>query len=451
MKPSDSKLKATPRREFLRNSVIAGAAMAAAGPFVHTGRAAAVEKIRIGLVGCGGRGTGAALNALLMPTRVIYPPPGNGYHTENAVPGAKPRAKNVEIVALADLFQHRLEQCRRQLRIAGVEVPDNRCFTGFDSYEKVLELPEVNYVLFATPPQFRPREFRAAVEAGKHVFLEKPIAVDAPGVRSVLETGKLAEKKGLTVGAGTVRRHSLAERETVKRLREGAIGEILEAQAWFNVGEIWAIPRVDSWSDLEWQHRNWPYFTWLSGDIIVEQHIHMLDMVNWVLGAHPIRAYGVGGRISHPPGGTFGHTYDHFYVEYEYPGGIRMFSMNRQIAGGDNRVANRVKGTKGESNCEGRIVAGGKEWRYQGKKTDPYEQEQMDFIAAIRSGNPINETQAVAEATLTAILGRESAYSGKVLDWDTVLNSKRSYTPEKYEFGPAEMPEVVNPKRYKFY
>ena len=449
MKRNDATKDSTPRRSFLQASVMAGAAMAATGPFVRTAPAAAVDKIRVGVVGCGGRGTGAALNVIGAPTKVVYPPPGNGYHTENALPGAKPKASDVEIVALADLFPKRLAACRRQLRIAGVEVPEARCFTGFDSFQKVLDVAEINYVIFASPPQFRPREFRAAIEAGKHVFIEKPAAVDGPGVRSVIATGKLAAKKGLTVGAGTVRRHRLDQRETVKRIRDGAIGEIVEAQAYFNVGEIWAIPRVDSWSDLEWQYRNWPYFTWLSGDIIVEQHIHMLDLVNWVLGAHPVRAYGTGGRISHPPGGPFGYTFDHFAIEYEYPGGVRMFSVNRQIAGGDNRVANRVLGTKGSSNCQDSIVAGN-EWRYQGPTPNAYEQEHRDFIAAIRSGTPVNETKTVAEATLTAILGREAAYSGKALEWEAVLNSRRNLTPEKYEFGPAETPKVVNPKRYKF-
>ncbi len=449
MRQIDLTKQRTPRRRFLQTSMMAGAAMAAAGPFVRTTHAAAVDKIRVGVVGCGGRGTGAALNVIQMPTKITYPPPGHGYHTENAVVGAKPKAGDVEIVALADLFPERLNQCRRQLCIAGVDVPEAHCFTGFDGCRKLLEIPEINYVIFATPPQFRPGEFRAAIEAGKNVFIEKPIAVDAPGVRSVIETGKLAASKGLTVGAGTVRRHRYDQRETIKRLRGGAIGDIVEAQAYFNVGEIWAIPRVNAWSDLEWQHRDWPYFTWLSGDIIVEQHIHMLDAVNWVLGAHPLRAYGNGGRISHPPGGTFGHIYDHFSIEYEYPGGVRMFSMNRQIAGADSRVANRVLGTKGSSNCQDTITAS-KQWRYDGPMPEPYQQEHRDFLAAIRSGKPINETKLVAEATLTAMMGRESAYSGQVVEWDAMLNSQRSLTPDKYEFGPAEMPKVASPNWYKF-
>ncbi len=448
MSESSTHKRAVPRRDFLRGASVAGAAAVATFPFVKTARGAG-EKIHVGLIGCGGRGTGAALNILQADTKVIYPPPGNGYHTENAVPGARPKASDIEIVALADLFPHRLAECRRQLAIAGVAVPDNRCFTGWEAYEKLLGISSINYVILATPPQFRPREFRATVEAGKNVFLEKPAAVDAPGVRSILATGELAAKKGLAVGAGTQRRHQLDHLETVKRIHDGAIGELIEGRAYFNVGAIWAIPHVQGWSALEWQHRNWPYFTWLSGDSIVEQHIHMLDLMNWVFDAHPVRAYGVGGRISHPPGGTFGHVYDHFAVEYEYPNGGRMFSQNRQIDGCDARMANAVVGSKGTSNCENSITAGGG-WRYQGKLTNPYEQEHIDLIASIRSGNPVNKSKNVAWATMTSILGREAAYTGKVMEWDTVMQSQRNYSPDRYEFGDAKMPEVVNPATYRF-
>lgn len=436
------------RRQFVRDSSAAGAA-ALGFPFVSSG-AGAEQAIRVGLIGCGGRGTGAALNVLRARTNVIYPPPRNGYHTEHAVPGARAKAENVKVVALADLFAHRLEECTRQLASVGNEVESRNCFVGFDSHQKLLALPEVNYVILATPPQFRAREFRAAVEAGKHVFMEKPVAVDGPGVRSILETGKIAERKGLAVGAGTQRRHQLDHVETVKRLKEGAIGKIIEARGYFNVGEIWTIPRESGWSDVEWQIRNWPYFTWLSGDIIVEQHIHILDLVNWVLGEHPVRAYGVGGRVSHEPGGEFGHVYDHFAIEFEYPSGARFFSQNRQIANCTVRMTAAVVGEKGTSNCEN-TIRGAADWRYRGPMTDSYEQEHMDVIDSIRRGQPVNETVHVAEATLTGILGREAAYTGRVLDWDAVLNSKRSYAPERYEFGPGAAAEVVNPKTYKFY
>lgn len=435
------------RRAFIKGSSLVGAALASGFPSISTsyGKPA---KVRIGLIGCGGRGTGAALNALQAKTRVIYPPPRHGYHTENAVPGARAQAEGVEVVALADLLRERLEECRAQLRNVGNDIPDNRCFVGFDAARELLDLPDVDYVTLATPPQFRPQELRAALEAGKHVFMEKPIAVDSPGVRSVLESGELARRKGLGVAAGTQRRHQADIVETVRRLHDGAIGRIIEARAYFNVGEIWMIPREEGWSDAEWQYRNWNYFTWLSGDIIVEQHIHMLDHVNWILDEHPARAYGVGGRISHE-GKDYGHTYDHFAIEYEYPSGTRFFSQNRQIDNCTVRMASAVVGEKGTSNCVN-LIEGEQDWRYQGEVRDPYEQEHIDLIASIRAGTPLNTTQEVADATLTGILGREAAYSGKVLTWEQVLNSRRDYTPKSYAFGDMEFPEVVNPKRYEF-
>lgn len=438
------------RRQFIKSSSAIGAGAATQFLFAGAGRGAAEDqKIRVGVIGCGGRGTGAALNLLLAQTKVIYPPPRSGFHTEDAVPGARAKATNVEIVALADLFPERLADCRQQLKLVGNEVSDRNCFVGFDAYQKVLDLPEVNYVVLASPPQFRPRELRAAVEAGKHVFAEKPVAVDAPGVRSVIESGELARKKGLGILAGTVRRHMRDTMETVKRLRDGAIGEILEARAYFNVGELWTIPRQPGWGDAESQLRNWNYFTWLSGDCLVEQHIHSLDHVNWIMGDHPVRAYGVGGRVSHI-GEEFGHTYDHFAIEYEYSNGARLFSQNRQIANGTNRVGVEVLGRKGTSNGKDTIT-GGDVWRYKGPNPDGLEAEHLDFIESIRAGNPLNEARNVAESTLTAIMGREAAYSGKVIEWDAAWNSKRDYTPERYHLGAMPFPEVVNPKTYNFY
>jgi predicted dehydrogenase len=287
------------------------------------------------------------------------------------------------------------------------------------------------------------------VEAGKHVFAEKPAAVDAPGVRSVIESGEMAKKKGLGFLAGTVRRHSRDVMQTVKRIREGAIGEILEARAYFNIGELWNVLRQPGWGDAEWQLRNWNYFTWLGGDCIVEQHVHNLDHVNWIMGGHPLRAYGMGGRISRTSK-EFGHIYDHFAVEYEYPNGVRLFSQNRQIANCTNRVGVQVLGSRGTSNGQDTIT-GEEQWRYEGEKPDGYEAEHRDLIESIRAGKPLNEAQDVAESTLTAIMGREAAYSGKLIEWDAMWNSKRDYTPERYQLGDAPFPEVVNPSTYKFY
>ena len=449
-KPDSVRKSEMPRRSFLQKSTVAGAAAALPFPFINVRYGlAAPEPIRVGIVGCGGRGTGAALNVLQAKTEVIYPPPRHGYHTENAVPGARKSAENVEVVALADLFSDRLEQCREQLRSVGNDVRDDRCFVGFQACAELLQVPEVNYVVLASPPQFRPRELRAAVEAGKHVFMEKPAAVDAPGIRSVLESGELARKKNLGIVAGTVGRHSADEVETVKRLLDGAIGDIVEARAYFNIGNIWMIPREEGWGEMEWQHRNWPYFTWLSGDIIVEQHIHTLDLVNWVMGDHPVKAYGMGGRLARPSK-EFGHIYDHFAIEYEYPNGARLFSQNRQIDGCTDRNGAFVRGTKGTSNCRNRIQSAS-DWRFEGEVRDAYEVEHIDLIDSIRAGKPLNEARAVAESSLTAIMGRESAYSGQELTWEAVLQSKRDYTPEEYTLGDGPFPAVPMPSNYKFY
>ncbi len=445
--PSDTSL---PRRQFLKRSTLALAAAAAVeAPFLHTVRAASEMEIKIGLIGCGGRGTGAALDALGAATRVIYP--AAGYHTEDVAQDATIRRENVRIVALADLFEDRLAGCRAQLAKLGIEIPKSRCFTGFDAYQGVLALSEVNYVILATPPHFRPAQLKAAVEAGKHAFIEKPAAVDVPGVKTVIEAGELARQKGLGIAAGTQRRHLNSYRETIRRLRDGAIGDIVYAKCYWNGGEIWVVQRQPGWSDLEWQLRNWNYFTWLSGDHIVEQHVHNLDVMNWVLGDHPIRAVsGLGGRqVRTRP--EHGHIFDHFAVEFEYPGGISMFSQCRQINGCLNKVEETVVGTEGSSNGKDLIrPRSGKPWRFRDKDPNPYQQEHEDLIASIRAGEPINEARALAESTMTGILGREAVYSGKAIDWETAMQSTNRLGPEQYRFGPYPVPEVAMPGRYEF-
>lgn len=450
-KPSESPAhRGMARRGFLKQGLAAGVATAIPLPFFNARYGlAAPEPIRVGVVGCGGRGTGAALNVLQAKTEVIYPPPRHGYHTENAVPGARAMAENVEVIALADLFRDRLEQCRAQLHAVGTSIREENCFVGFDACEKLLQVPGLNYVILATPPVFRPREVRAALNAGKHVFMEKPAAVDAPGVRSILESGEIARQKNLGLVAGTIRRHSADMVATVGRIHDGAIGKIVEARAYFNIGEIWMIPRESGWGEMEWQIRNWPYFTWTSGDCLVEQHIHTIDLVNWVMGAAPVRAYGMGGRLARTAP-EYGHIYDHFAIEYEYPGGARLFSQNRQIDGCTDRVGAFVLGTKGSSNCENRIE-GDQEWVFQGQVRDPYEQEHIDLIESIRSGKPLNEAKPVAESTLTAIMGRESAYSGQEITWEAAMNSQREYTPKEFTLGDCPFPEVPMPRNYKFY
>ncbi len=440
------------RRRFLGHSSLAaaGLAVAAQAPFVHlVGAAAADMQVNIGLIGCGGRGMGAVLNAMGAATKVIYP--SEGYHTEDPDANAKIARPNIKVVALADVFEEKVENCRSRLEKVGCNVAKDRCFVGFDAYKKLVALPEVNYVILATPPHFRPAQLMAAIEAGKHVFIEKPCAVDVPGVKMVMAAGELAKQKNLGIAAGTQRRHQKSYVETIKRIRDGAIGEIVYGRCYWNGGQIWVIRRQDGWSDLEWQLRNWNYFTWLSGDHYVEQHVHNLDVMNWVLGTHPVRAFAAVGGRQVRTAAEHGHVYDHFAVEYEYPNGVRMFSQARQIDGTDHFVGEAVVGSGGTSNCSSFIRAkNGTNWRFEGDNPNPYEQEHLNLIASISEGKPLNEAQAIAESTMTGILGREAAYSGKVITWDDAMKSTSRLGPGKYEFGPYPVPPVAMPGQHKF-
>ncbi len=443
------------RRRFLQSGSVGLVGMAALGklPLVHGAPAPAETEIRIGLIGCGGRGTGAALNAIGAATKVIYP--AAGYHTEDVARGAKVERKGIKVVALADLFPDRMNKCAGNLQKVGMDVPKKYQFTGFDAYQKLLEVSEVNYVIQATPPHFRPMHLMAAIEAGKHVFIEKPAAVDPVGAKLVMKAGELAKKKGLGIVAGTQRRHERKYQEAIKRLRDGAIGDIVYAKCYWNGGEIWVIDPDSKMSDMEWQLRNWNYFTWLAGDHYVEQHVHNLDVMNWVFGTHPVKAVtGNGGRqVRTDP--KYGNIYDHFAVEFEYPGGISMFSQARQINNCKNKVEEFVQGTEGTSNCKDYISSKkGDDWRWrrprQGKPQDlPYEQEHMDLIASIKEGNPLNEAQRVAESTLTGIMGREACYSGQDVTWDQMMASDMKLGPDKYQFGPYPTPPVAMPGAYK--
>jgi myo-inositol 2-dehydrogenase / D-chiro-inositol 1-dehydrogenase len=438
------------RRCFLKNSSLAAAGAAAVSnfPFVVTSHASPDDPIRIGVIGCGGRGSGAVLDALGAETNVIYPK--SGYHTEDIREGTKPANKNVSVVALADVFQDRIESCRNNLAKLGITVPTEQCFSGFDAYKKVLAITDVNYVILATPPHFRPAHLKAAVEAGKHCFIEKPCAVDAPGVRTVMEAGKLAQQKNLGIVSGTQRRHLKSYNEAIKRIQDGALGEIVYGSCYWNGGVIWTIDRKPEMSDMEWQLRNWGYFTWLGGDHIVEQHLHNLDIMRWVIGQAPVRAMALGGRQARPNHPNYGHIYDHFAVEFEYANGLKMFSQCRQMDNTDSRVAEFVAGTKGTSDCRSFIrVTGGQNWRFRDQDVNPYQQEHQDLIASIRAGKPLNEAQQTAEATLMGIMGRESAYSGQIVEWDQMLNSTKRLGPEKYEFGPLPFPPVAIPGQYK--
>jgi myo-inositol 2-dehydrogenase / D-chiro-inositol 1-dehydrogenase len=387
------------------------------------------ERLRAGLVGCGGRGTGAVRD----------------YCVAN---------EDVEVVALGDLFPDRLQQCRATLTELAAENPDfarkyrvtdERCFTGLDAYRRVLD-SDIDIVLLATPPFFRPAHIEAAVAAGKHIFTEKPVAVDPAGVRSCLASYEAARSNGLAVVAGTQRRHDPSYRAIMERVHEGAIGEIVGGQVYWNQGGLWHHAPRPEWSDTEWQLRNWLYFTWLSGDHIVEQHVHNIDVANWALGAHPVKAVAVGGRqVRTDP--VHGHIYDHFAVDFEYPGGIRILSMCRQIDGTANFVGERFFGTKGRTDAGSTIEGtdGVKFTPFEGERHNPFVLEHANLVDSIRSGRPLNELKQVAESTLAAIMGREAAYTGQELTWDEVLEADQDLTPPQLGFGPLGVPPVAVP------
>jgi len=409
------------RREFLKAS--AGVAALATLPVELFAHAQGSDKLRVGLIGCGGRGTGAAIDCI----------------------DAHP---SVELYAMGDVFEDRLNASLKALeeeKKDRLNIGDRK-FVGLDAYKGVIR-SGVDLVLLCTPPAFRPIHFREAIQAGKHVFMEKPVAVCPAGARLMFQMGELATQKRLSVVAGTQRRHEPNYIETIQRIHDGAIGKIVGAACYWNQGGLWHVDRKPEWSDVEWQLRNWLYFTWLSGDHIVEQHIHNIDVINWVLGAHPISAMGMGGRQARVEP-HYGHIYDHFAVEFEYPGGIKVISMCRQIDNCAILIGERVYGTEGTADPSGSITAGGATWRYDGVKRSGYKKEHEDLVNAIRNSTPINETRAVTESTLAAIMGRMSAYTGKVVTWDFVMNTSQLNLlerAEKLQFGPMPVDEVALP------
>ncbi|MCI0488645.1 MAG: Gfo/Idh/MocA family oxidoreductase [Blastocatellia bacterium] len=411
------------RRDFIKTTTAAavGGTLASRLDVIPGAYAAGSDEIRIGLIGCGGRGTGAVANAL------------------ESAPG-------VRVVAMGDVFKDRLDESRKNLTEKHAEeiaIPEERCFAGFDAFEKVIA-SDANYIILATPPAFRPLHLKAAVAAGMNIFTEKPVAVDAAGIRAVLEVYEEAKKKNLHIVAGTQRRHQTGYLETMKRVHDGAIGRIVAARCYWNQGGLWKKDRQPEWSDLEWQMRNWLYFTWLSGDHIVEQHVHNIDVVNWAMGAHPVRATGMGGRQARVQP-EYGHIFDHFAIDYEYENGVHLMSMCRQIPGAANNVSESLTGTKGHCQVNRYTIEGDKAWRFRDEDNSPYVQEHTDLIASIRAGKPINELKNVAESTMTAIMGRMSAYTGKMVSWDQALNSKEDLVPAKLEWGPMPVPAVAVP------
>ncbi len=410
------------RREFIAGT--AAGALAALGLGASKAFAAGSDKIRVGLIGCGDRGL---------------------YDTTNCLKSSE----NVELVAMGDVFQDHIDKCLAQLSRTvddKVSVSKDMSFVGFDAYKKVLA-GDVDLVILTTPPHFRPEHLKAAVEAGKHVFMEKPVAVDPAGVRSVIATSEAAEAKKLTIVAGTQMRRIAHLVAAMEKIHNGDIGDI--TAGWcVRIGDgmlDWGGSKIrqQEWTDMEWQLRRWWFYTWLSGDFIVEQHIHNLDIINWAVGAHPVQCMALGGREVRI-GPEYGDVFDHFSAEYEYPNGVRVGYMGAQIDGCTVRCDQRLAGTKGTAYLDfgNAVLEGKKPFKYEGEIPDPCIQQHADQIAAIRQGKSLNEGQRVAESTLTAIMGRMSAYTGRALSWDWVMNaSKLNLTPASYEFG--ALPESV--------
>jgi predicted dehydrogenase len=408
------------RRVFLHHAAAASASLLAQVPAVHAGGSG---EIKVGLIGCGGRGTGAAEQACKA-------------------------GDEVRLTALADLFPDRLREKKAYLKdVLGdkFQVKDEHCFTGFDAYKHLID-SGVDVVLLATPPHFRPRHLAYAVEKGKHAFVEKPVAVDSPGVRSVLETCEKARQKKLSIVSGLCWRYDDGMRETMARVHEGAIGDIVALQCTYNVGGLWyrslKEKEAQGWGDMEWQIRNWLYFTWLSGDHNVEQHIHSLDKMAWAMkDEYPVRAYGVGGRQARTAP-DFGHIYDHHAVVYEYANGVRCFSMCRQQPGTAADVSDHIFGTLGMCNAMAYRITGKNPWEFprsRRRRGDMYQNEQDALFGAIRAGNPINDGDYMCKSTLMAIMGRMATYTGQVITWDMAMHSQEDLTPPVYDLK-ASMP-----------
>ncbi len=420
------------RRTFAQRSaaVIGGGLLASHLPLSASAFYAGDDTIRVGRVGCGGRGTGAALQALK----------------------AHPRTK---LVAMADAFADRLEDSYKNITnpnaedwsgasaaevLGRIDVPQERRFTGFDGYREVI--PLVDVVILATPPGFRPMHFEAAVAAGKHVFMEKPVATDAPGVRRVLAAAEQAKAKRLNVVVGLQRRYQRVYREWIGRLQDGAIGELTLARVYWNNDGVWVKPRQAEWTEMEYQMRNWYYFNWLCGDHIVEQHIHNIDVANWAKNAHPVRAQGNGSRFVRN-GPDHGQIYDNHFVEFEYADGSRMMSQCRHIPGTLSRVTEAFHGTAGTAPQPGQILdASGKVlYRHDAEgDPNPYQAEHDELFAAVAAGDyTFADAETGAVATMSAILGRMATYSGRVVEWDEALNSNVDLMPKVFAWD-AEPP-----------
>jgi predicted dehydrogenase len=405
------------RRDFLKGSTAAAAGVALAGglSIARTAHAAGPDQIKAALIGCGGRGNGAAGDLLQAAER---------------------SNENVKIVAVADAFEDRAKGAAAGLNRQPkdkADIPPERVFVGLDAYQQAIDCG-VDMVIMATPPGFRPLHYAAAIKAGKHVFMEKPCCTDAPGFRSLMDTNKLADEKGLKVGVGLQRHHESGYLGGIQQIRDGKYGEIMFLRVYWNGGDIWIRGRNPGMTEMQFQVHNWYHFAWLSGDNITEQHVHNLDVGNWVMNDHPIEANGMGGcqaRNKH----NLSEIFDHHFVEFTFKNGVKMFSQCRQQNGTPGDVSEHVHGTKGSGGA-----AGGGGPRLQ---AGPYVQEHIDLLSAIRKNEKYNEGWFGATSSMTATLGRMATYSGQVVKWDEAVEKGPNLFPERlaWDANPKDMPD----------
>ncbi|TWU42032.1 Gfo/Idh/MocA family protein [Novipirellula artificiosorum] len=394
------------RRTFLKQSTAVAAGAAIATNVARTAHAAGSDEIKFVLVGCGGRGNGAADQ--IMNTK-----------------------GNTKLVAVADAFQNKADYAVSQLgkkHKEKVAVDPDKIFTGLDAYKNAIDV-ECDLVVIATPPGFKPQQFEYAVNKGKHIFMEKPVASDAPGVRRVLASVEESKKKDLMVGIGLQRRHEPRYVETIKRIHDGAIGDVIATRVYWNGGGIWYRNRNADQTEMAFQTNNWYHFNWLSGDQICEQHIHNLDVGCWVKGAYPVKCNGMGGRDQRENGDpTKSQIFDHTFCEYTFEDGSKMFSQGRHLKGAWNQVSEFAHGSKGTSDPSG-WIEGANPYKFTGNSPGGHQQEQHDLIEALMRGDIYNEGEYGAKSTFTAILGREACYSAKEVTWDELLAKGRDLAP----------------------
>ena len=432
------------RRSFVKNTaLVSGGLVVSQLPVAQAAHVVGDDSIKVAVVGCGGRGTGAAVQALSTK-------------------------ENVTLVAMADAFQNRLDKSFRLIKEKldnsdKIKVPKEQQFVGFDAYKQAIDLADV--VLLATPPGFRPQHFAYAINNGKHVFMEKPVATDAPGVRKVLEHAKIAKEKKLNVVVGLQRHYQNNYLKVLEKIRSGAIGDIISGQVYWNGGGVWVRPREAGETEMQYQMKNWYYFNWLCGDHILEQHIHNIDVANWFIDEYPATAQGMGGRQVRN-GKDHGQIFDHHFVEFTYPSGVVISSQCRHQPGTMSRVDEVFQGTKGttytNSSNKGRVkdYQGKTIYNHRGNKDpNPYQVEHDLLFSAIRNGEVISDTENGAKSTLAAIMGRMATYSGQVITWDQAMNSESQLVPDNlsWDVDPPVMPDengnypVPMPGQFKIY